>query len=305
MTRRRVVLRTTAVVAVASVMAAGLVTSAAFGGPGFRLGASVFEIHKVDEARFSPTGDEPVFFLVVGHDGREGLEGSRADALHLIGVNPAAGSATILNIPRDTWVRVPGLGMEKINAAFWTGGPAGQAQTVADLVGVDIPYVVTTGFDGFMAMVDELGGVEVDVPVPMADANSGAYFDAGPNHLDGGPALALARNRDLPNGDFDRTYHQSLIIVAALAKLRAEGHGLSNTVRWLALLLRHGTFDGAGLNDLYRLGQLALSIDPANVRLITMPGVIGTTAGGSSVLVTPETFSLFEDFRDDAILQSH
>lgn len=287
------------------VLAAGLVSSAAFGGLGIRVGQPAFEIHKVDEAHFSSTADEPVFLLVVGHDAREGLAGARADALHVIGVNPTAGSATILNIPRDTWVSIPGLGMEKINAAFWTGGAANQARVVSDLLGVEFPYVVTTGFDGFMAMVDELGGVEVDIPEPMADADSGAYFDAGPNLLLGGPALALARNRAVDGGDFTRTHHQSLILIAALAKLRGEGASMADTVRWLAVLLRHATFDGAALPDLYRLGQLALSIDPANVRTVTMPGVIGITSGGSSVLVTPESQSLFADFRDDAILQSH
>ena len=294
------------VAAATLIVGAGLATSAAFGGPGFRLGRAAFEIHKVDEAHFSSTGDQPVFVLVIGSDAREGLDGARGDALHLIGVNPAAGQATILNIPRDTYTHVPGSGMDKINAGLQVGGPATQAQAVSELVGVDIPYVVTTAFDGFMDMVDALGGVEVDVPVAMADANSGAYFDAGRQNLLGGPALALARNRDLDGGDFTRTQNQALLIVAGLAKLRAEGPSLTNTVKWLALLLRHSSFDGAGLRDVYRLGQLALSIDPANVRSVTMPGVTATLgAAGSVVLVADGAASLFQDFRDDGILQSH
>jgi LCP family protein required for cell wall assembly len=286
-------------------LAAGLVTSAAFGGIGFRAGRPVFQIHKVDEANFSATSDQPVFVLVLGHDGRPGLAGARADAIHVIGVNPAAGAATIINIPRDTYAAIPGRGMDKINAAYDYGGPRLQARAVSALVGVDLPYVITTGFEGFMSMVDELGGVEVNVPVPMADAASGAFFAAGPNHLLGGPALALSRNRNLGGGDFTRTHNQSLIIIAALAKLRGEGPSLSNVVRWLAVLLKHGAVDGAGMTDVYRLGQLALSIDPANVRTVTMPGVTGDTAAGSSVLLTAGANSLFADFRDDAILQSH
>ena len=286
-------------------LAAGLVSSAAFGGIGFRTGRPAFQIHKVDEASFSATSDQPVFVLVLGHDARPGLAGARADAIHVIGVNPAAGAATILNIPRDTYANIPGRGMDKINSAYDYGGPRLQARAVGALVGIDLPYVITTGFDGLMDMVDELGGVEVNIPVSMADANSGAYFSAGPNHLDGGPALALSRNRNLAGGDFTRSYHQSLIILAALAKLRGEGTSLSNVVRWLAVLLKHSQVDGVGMTDLYRLGQLALSIDPGNVRLATMPGVTADTAAGSSVLTTPAANSLFADFRDDGILQSN
>ena len=285
-------------------LTAGLLSSAAFGGLGLRAGKATFQIHKVDEAHFSASSDQPVFLLVLGHDARPGLAGARADAIHVIGVNPAAGAATIINIPRDTYVAIPGRGMDKINAAYDLGGAGLQARTVAAFVGVDLPYVITTGFEGFEAMVDELGGVEVNIPQAMADANSGAYFGAGPNHLLGAPALALARNRNLGGGDFTRTHNQSLIILAALAKLRSEGTSLSSVVRYLGVLLRHASFDGAGLSDIYKLGQLALSIDPANVRSVTMPGVTGDTAAGSSVLATPQAYSLFADFREDAVLQS-
>jgi LCP family protein required for cell wall assembly len=243
--------------------------------------------------------------LVVGNDARPGDTESRGDALHLVGVNPATGQASILNIPRDTYVPIPGRGSDKINAAHAAGGPVLQARTVAQLVGVEIPYVVSTGFDGFQAMVDDLGGVDVDVPFRMADSDSGAFFDPGPNHMDGGSALAFSRNRHLDGGDFTRTQDQSVLILAALAKLRGQGASASNTLRWLAVLLRHGTFDGASMSDLYRLGRFALSIDPANIKSVTMPGTNGTVGGASVVFVGGGAGSLFEDFRDDAILQSH
>jgi LCP family protein required for cell wall assembly len=288
------------------VLGGGLVSSAALGGTGIRFGQPVFEIHRVDEARFnpSPTSDQPVFVLVMGRDA--GAVGqSRGDALHVIGVNPEAGRATILNIPRDTWVPIPGWGVDKINAAHVAGGPALQARTVAQFVGVEIPYVVSTGFEGFQAMVDELGGVEVNVPSAMADAASGAFFRAGPTRMLGGEALAFARNRNLAGGDFTRTNDQGILILAALAKLRGEGVTTAKTIHWLSVLFRHATFDGAGLADVYRLGRLALSIDPANVRNVTMPGAVGSAAGQSVVFKGGGADSLFADFRDDAILQAH
>ena len=283
----------------------GLGSAASLTGWEAVIGEAVFEIHRVDEARFPPPPDQPFFVLVVGNDARPGETSSRGDALHLIGVNPSARQATILNIPRDTWVPVPGRGPDKINAAHLVGGPRLQAQTVGEFVGVEVPFVVSTGFEGFAAMVDELGGVDINVPVRMADANSGAFFEAGPNHMDGTAALAFSRNRGISGGDLRRTEHQGLVILAALAKLRAEQPDTLKTLQWLAVLLRHGRVDGAGLADLYRLGRLALSIDAANVRAVTMPGTLGQTANQSVVFMGPGADGLFADFRDDAILQSH
>ena len=287
------------------VLAMGLLASGSRGGGGATLGEAVFQLHRVDEASFPAPPDQPVFVLVVGHDARPGEAVARGDALHVIGVNPAAGRATILNIPRDTWVPIPGRGTDKINSAYVTGGPRLQAGAVGQMLGVEIPFVVTTGFVGFAAMVDELGGVDVNVPVRMADANSGAFFEPGPNHMDGAGALAFSRNRGVSGGDLRRTEHQGLLILAALAKLRTEQPDAVKTLRWLAVLLRHCRFDGAGVADLYRLGRLALSVDAANVRNVTMPGAAGQAANQSVVFLGAGAEALFADFRDDAILQSH
>ena len=269
------------------------------------IGEPGFEIHRVEQAQFPPPPDHPFFVLVVGHDARPGEPAARGDALHLIGVNPTARRATILNIPRDTYVPVPGRGTDKINSAHLLGGPRLQAEAVGQLVGVEIPFVVSTGFEGFAAMVDELGGVDVDVPLPMADANSGAYFEAGRNHLDGAGALAFSRNRGVPGGDLRRTEHQGVLILAALSQLRAQHPDPVRMLRWLAVLLRHGRVDGVGLADLYRLGRLALSLEVANVRTVTMPATVGQAGVQSVVFVGPGADGLFADLRDDAILQEH
>jgi len=265
------------------------------------MGQAAIEIHRVDEGRFDPPAGGTVFVLVMGHDARPGQTESRGDALHLIGLNPAAGRATILNIPRDTYVDVGG-GMDKINTGHLTGGPVRQAKLVGALVGVDISFVLSTGFTGLAAMVDELGGVDVDVPVAMNDPNSGAVFPQGRVRMDGAAALAFSRNRGIAGGDFTRTQNQGVLILAALSQLRAEDPTPARVFRWLGVLTRHTRFDGVSLTELYRLGRVALAVDPANVRNVTMPGVGAREGVQSVVKPTAAAARLFADFRDDAIV---
>lgn len=268
-------------------------------------GEAAMEIVKVDSGRFIPQPGKPIFVLVMGQDARPGETQSRGDALHVIGINPQEHAATILNIPRDTWTNIPGRGVDKINAGNYYGGPALQARAVSALVGVDISIVITTGFDGLSDMIDELGGINIDVPVPMNDPKSGAIFPAGTVTMDGGAALAFARNRSLAGGDFTRTQDQGILILAGLSKLRDSAPTAANTLRWMAVLARHTRFDGIGFGDLYRLGRLALTFDPEEVRNVTMPGTTGSAANQSVVFVGASAPGLFADFRDDAILQGN
>ena len=269
-------------------------------------GAAVLELHQVQRAEFRWRPGQPVFMLVLGTDGRPGLAGVRADAIHVIGVNPDSGQATILNIPRDSWVDIPGHGFGRVNEAFQYGGAQLQAQTVSRMINGPIHYIAVTDFDGLQRMVDELGGVPVDVPMAMADPASGAFFEQGRVHMNGGQALAFTRNRHLPDGDLRRTGHQGQLIINALMHLRSLGTSSVDTLRYLAVLMRNTDTNGISSVDLYRLGRLGLSIDPADVRSVTIPGKI-TNVGSKSVVVVPaeRAVPLFGDFVDDAVLQGH
>jgi len=268
-------------------------------------GHADFEIHKVDAAAFTPGIDGTIFVLVVGSDARPGQTQARGDAIHVIGLNRKAGKATMLNIPRDTYINIPGHGTDKINSSFYFGGPELMARTVGQLVGVPIAFVISTDFAGIRAMTDELGGLDIDVPVNMNDTLSGAVFPAGPRHMNGDEVLAISRNRHLGSGDFTRTENQGRVILATLAKFRAEQPGARRSLTYLGVLSRHARLHNVGLLDLYRLGRIALSIDPGNVRNVTMPGSAGQAGAASVVFVGPSAPSLFADFADDGLLQSH
>ena len=268
---------------------------------------AAFTIHKVDDASFTPpnTRTDPFFILLIGNDGRAGLDGIRGDGLHVVGINPAAGSATILNIPRDTYVPIPGLGSAKINDAYKQAGFAKQVETVAAFTGINFSFVIETNFDGFIAMVDEMGGLHVNVPHRMFDRNSGADFQAGRVHMMGAGALAFARNRNIPNGDIARTTNHGWLLIGALERAREVATSPLETVRMAGILARHTRYEGITLRELYGLMHLGLTIDPANVRNMTMPSAIGKVGPADVVFAAAGAPGVFADFRDDAILQSH
>jgi LCP family protein required for cell wall assembly len=292
--------------------ALGLLSLVSLSGGGLALAASTttttIALHKVDQAHFSVKPDQPVFILALGIDGRLGVGGERSDAIHVIGVNPGQGSATILDIPRDTWVQIPGHGMDKINAAYTDGGPGGAAETVEALTGAHIRFVLTTTFDGFPKMVDELGGLPINVPYPMHDPFSGSHFDPGLHYFGGLDSFAFVRDRhSTTNGDLDRTGNQGAAIVAALSQLRSQGASgnPAKVFKALATLGRNTQLTNVGVLDLYNLGKLALSIDPAKVRNVVIPAGTGTVGAQDVVFAAPAAGSLFADFRDDAVLESH
>lgn len=271
-----------------------------------RGGQAAVTVHKVDNASFvaaQPT--QPFFVLLIGNDGRPGLEGIRGDGIHLVGVNPANHSATILNIPRDTWVDIPGHGNEKITRSMEFGGLQLQVKTVAALTGVPLSFAVTTDFEGFQRLVDDMGGLEVQVNERMFDRASGADFYPGRTYMAGPAALAFSRNRHLNGGDIARTTNQGWLLIAALERARQVSHSPFDTMRLLGLMSRHTRFEGVGLRDLFGLVSFGLSIDPANVRNVTIPATIGKVGKADVVFAGPGSQELFADFRDDAILQSH
>jgi LCP family protein required for cell wall assembly len=253
-----------------------------------------------------PVPDGFVFVLVAGSDARPGEDmlHTRADSLHLLCVNPATGQGTLLGFPRDSWVEIPGHGRDKINNAMALGGPDLLASTVRRLTGLPVDYYVITGFKGLMAMVDELGGVDVPVERRMNDKNSGARFERGWHHMTGGQALAFSRDRtDVEKGDLTRSENQGLVMLSGLAKMRNEVGDDAGVARWIGVLLKYAKLD-VPLAKLPALGALARRLDPARIKNVVAPGRLGFTARQSVVFLTTEAARLFEDLRPDAVVGS-
>lgn len=265
--------------------------------------------HIVDGESVPAGGNQPFYIVAIGSDARPGVcepvEACLADSIHLIGVNPREESASILGFPRDSYVDIPGFGTQKINNALAHGGPELVAQTVAELVGVEVDYYLLTSFEGLRHMVEGLGGVEVEIPYAMSDAASGATFEAGPEDLDGQQALAFARNRkDTPNGDFSRSENQGLLILGALEQLRQDvRRDPLQLLSWIVTGMEDIQTDLA-LTEVFDLMLTALSIDPKDVVNMVTPGGIGSAGAASIVTLGSEADAVFADIADDGLLEA-
>lgn len=259
------------------------------------------------DAEFRPAvpSDDLLFVLAIGSDARprESVTRSRADSLHIIGVNPRKGGAAILGIPRDSYVPIPGAGSQKINAALFHGGPELVVRTVKQLTGIRIDAYLLTGFLDFRRMVTKVGPIEIVVPYAMSDAASGAHFRPGRTRMTGPRALAFARNRhDAPGGDFGRSLNQGRLLVAALRAFREDVRKDPLALfRWTAVGFGHVRTD-LSLVEMLELLQAAVSIDPRRVDNRVVSGGGGTVGGASVVRLGSVAQAAFRDLRRDGLL---
>lgn len=136
----------------------------------------------------------------------------RADAIMILHLDGDRDGASLISVPRDSWVAVPGYGMAKVNAAYSYGGPRLAVQTVETLTGIRIDHVAVTDWEGFGSMVDALGGVTVNVPRTVTDTMHGITWTAGKHELDGEAALSYVGQRyGLADGDLSRVRRQQAV----------------------------------------------------------------------------------------------
>jgi polyisoprenyl-teichoic acid--peptidoglycan teichoic acid transferase len=232
-------------------------------------------------------GANRVTILVMGLDYRdwEGDGPSRTDTMMLLTMDPVSRTAGFLSIPRDLWVNIPGYDYGKINTAYYLGelyhmpggGPGLAIQTVEELLGVDINYYAQVDFAAFENFIDEIGGIEVNVPYELTVDPVGPHntvtLQPGDQVLDGPTALAYARNRETFGGDFDRADRQQQVVLAIrdrvtsldmLPKLIANAPTIYNN-------LRNGIHTNLSLQEAISLAWTAAQIPQENITR----GIIG------------------------------
>jgi len=265
------------------------------------------ELVKVHQANGVDVSPHVVWILAVGSDARPGedMTHSRGDALQLIGMDTRTHAAASIGIPRDSWVNIPGHGYNKINASLYFGGPQLLGQTVGNLVGIHPDYVFVTRFPYFIAMVKEIGGIEVDNPRAFSDsALRPKGFRAGHIHLNGYDAMAFSRIRhSLPGGDFDRSANQQRVLRGIQAKIRARASAPGFIERGVVTAMQHMHTD-LGPGELYRLAQAVAQVDPSKITTCVVQGGIGDIGGASVVLpYTAQARRYGDEARQDATLQ--
>ena len=252
--------------------------------PGAAVRPTTLSLSRVTTAKSVDFEDGVVWVLVLGRDD----EGD-TDTIEMLAFDGGTGAAAGIGIPRDSWVRLPGgIGLDRINQAWSEGG--GQrggaevaARAVQDLVGVAPDFVLVTGFDGFLAMSEAVGEVEVRSPRAF-DSDEGMDVKRGLNRFDAEEALDFASSRDnLPRADFDRMANNQALLLGYLRSLRAheDEEGFMEDVTLAAL---GGLETNLAPTDLYRLAQAVTQVDPNRVTGCLVLGTPFTTQGGGEVI---------------------
>ncbi|MEG1412612.1 MAG: LCP family protein [Acidaminococcaceae bacterium] len=161
--------------------------------------------------------------VVMGVDERSGDAG-RSDTLFVVMFDSKNDHVSLLSVPRDTMVKIPKHGWDKINHAFAYGGYRLTRQTVEEFLGIQINNYVVIDFKGFKRIIDAIGGIDIVVEKAMyyEDPYDDLVIDleAGPQHLDGEKAIQYVRYRD-EEGDIGRIKRQQQFIAAAYNKINS------------------------------------------------------------------------------------
>ncbi len=266
-------------------------------------------------------GDDRINILLMGIDRRPGEAFiSRTDSMMVISVNPAKNTISVLSIPRDLYVQIPGRGQERINTALVYGsrdgdylnGAALAMETVSYNLNIPIDHFVMVDFGAFVRIIDILGGIDIEVPYNISDPeypdmNYGYdpfYLSAGLQHLDGTTALKYARTRH-QDSDFHRASRQQQVLMAVRRK--ALSLGFTDLVRRAPDLynqIQEGIRTDLGLDDMVRLAWTVNDIPQENIRSAVLDSNYVTSyraPNGASVLLlrpeaaTPLINSLFFD----------
>ena len=276
-------------------------------------------INRAHAGAHRPAFNTPIFILALGSDSgspaynRGGtMHRGRADSIHIVAIEPRLKKASIVGIPRDSFVPLTCGGQQKINAGMFFGGPECMVGTVERLVrdhggpsNFKFDYYMVTGFEQFSGMVKDIGGVTFNVPFNMNDPASRTNLRRGTQQLNGPEALGVARNRhDAPRGDFTRSENQGLLMIAGLSKARSlAAKDPGATLTFLRSLFKNTRLN-IPLTEAFRLGLAVLQIAPKDVTNVVPNAGTGDTSAGSSVILDERSFRVYRDIADDGVLGS-
>lgn len=250
-------------------------------------------------------------WLIVGSDSRTGLTLEEEQSLNTGGDTGAghsdtimilhiakSGPATLVSLPRDSYVPIPGYDRDKINAAFAIGGAPLLTQTIETVTGLRMDHYAEIGFDGFANIVDGIGGIELCLDAPVDDPDHNIFLPGGCNKYDGAKALDFVRERyGLENSDLDRMDNQRQFLSALVEGATSPSTFLNPFRLWglASNAAKSLTIDKR--DHIWNLGALAWAMR-GNMVTTTVPigGFEDTGSSGNVLLWDRDRASQFFDY---------
>ncbi len=319
--RRRALYALTAVVVLAAGGAGGLYFYA-----NYRFD-QIKKIHAKHLVHTAPVAaQKPFNILLVGSDSRAFVNGTNQQEVNVFGnpaqqggqrsdvtmvarIDPANKTVTVLSIPRDLWVNIPGdvtdiSGMNRINAAY-NNGPDLLIQTIEQDLNIPVNHYIAVDFPGFSGMVNALGGITMDFPTEVKDAFSGLdVTTTGCQVVNGATALALVRSRHLyymdsdgnweydGQSDFSRIQRQDAFFRAVLAKAGQIGLDPITINNFVAAAVGNLTIDDTFTeSDLVHLAEDFKGLPSSHLITETLPTIGFVTDGGADVLEEAQPYA--------------
>jgi len=242
-------------------------------------------------------GTDRVTVLLLGADTRanERILQPRTDTIMILQLNPVDNHASILSIPRDLYLEVPGYGLQRVNTAYVFGGGPLAVETIEYNLGVRIDYYALVRFQVVIDLIDEIGGIDIYVPKTINDPTfpdlaygyDPLYIEAGEHHLNGYDALRYARTRHA-DSDYQRAERQQAVMLAAKDKVTRLDMLPTLVARAPALYdsFEENITTDMTLEEIIQLGTSAAEIEDENIRncVINQEYITGyTTSAGAQV----------------------
>jgi anionic cell wall polymer biosynthesis LytR-Cps2A-Psr (LCP) family protein len=278
-------------------------------------------IDRAHKGAHRPSFTETIYFVIVGGDARTGTPDNQGvDSIHILGIDPVKLRASMLGIPRDTFIEG-----HKVTDIGRLEGIDGVIGALERFTKCSFDYFAFTAFQGFGGpywrssnprlntiggLINELGGVTMKIPsVGLTDdfaLERQQPIPGGEHVLNGAQALAWSRARHQlnlrPRGDFDRSFAQGTLMKALHAEMRRDYTANATTaIRDLAVA-RHYVRMNIPVMEAFRLGLVALRIKPKRVRNEVMNGTTATVNGASIVRPTQEGLNQIADICSDGQL---
>lgn len=222
-------------------------------------------------------GSERVNILLLGADSR-GVTGNqmpRADTMMIASIDPETKNTHLFSVLRDTYFNIPGYGYTKINHSLAYGGPDLVMESVSNLMDIPIQYYVYVDFEGFIELVDAIGGIEYEVEKDMhyTTKADGPEFDInlkqGLQHMDGSKALQYVRFRHDIESDYGRTERQRKFLTALFQKMQST----QSLVKIPKILDSIEPYIETNLTvgKMLRLGTLGFNINSNQIQTVQLP----------------------------------